>query len=160
MLSPKQSQHLRRFANGGDFDSDEAFYAALRKLETAEELHYLAQILNWDDYRTEKALGWILDHPKCDAGTALQIYWLNQPVDIYDSVLKGSIPKWQEDAYKLHKKIEKSYLAGKFSTRRFAFDPSTENYEATSPAAQAIPQELKSPISGLDLGEFYDHYKL
>jgi hypothetical protein len=158
MLSPKQIQHLRRFENGGDFDSDEAFYAALRGLETAEELHYLAQILNWDDYRTKKALEWILEHPKCDAATALQIYWLNQPVDIYDSELEGTIPSWQEDAYKLHKKIEELWLSGKFSMRRFAFDPSKENYPAGSPAAQAIPQELKAPIPGLDLGEFYDQY--
>jgi hypothetical protein len=160
MLTNEQAQFLRRFENGGDFDTDEGFFRALDELKSSEELHYLVQLLNWDDWRTAKALDWVLNHPKCDAATALQIYWMNQPEDINDSVLQGAIPSWQEDAFELHKKIETLYLSGRFATREIAFDPATENYQASSPAAQAIPLELKTPVRGLDLGEFYDRYPL
>ena len=158
MLTRKQIKLLFKFENGGDFDTDDEFFEALEKLKTSEELHYLIQVVNWDDYRTAKVIDWVLEHPNCDAGTALQIYWMNQPVDIKESVLQGEIPSWQKDSYELNNKIEQLYLSGRFARREIAFDPADENYPQDSPATQAIPKELMTAIQGIDLGEFYDRY--
>ena len=165
MLTDDQALRLNRFANGGDFDTDEEFFEAIKEIDSSEELHYLAQILNWDDYRTPKAIEQVLDHPKCDAGTALQIYWMNEPEGLKDMELKnGVVAAWREDGYQLHRKIEQLYLAGKYSARRIAFDPRKERYLPDSPeresaAEKAIPVELKTAVVGTELGEFYDRYK-
>lgn len=91
MLTNDQALRLNRFANGGDFDTDEEFFEALKEIDSSEELHYLAQILNWDDYRTPQAIEQVLGHPKCDAGTALQIYWMNEPEGLKDMELKNGV---------------------------------------------------------------------
>ncbi|MGX2954874.1 DUF4274 domain-containing protein [Shewanella sp. JL219SE-S6] len=41
-----------------------------------EELHYVAANLNWDNGLESPAA--ILNHPLCDAGTALLLYWYGQ----------------------------------------------------------------------------------
>jgi hypothetical protein len=164
MLTHAQARRLHRFANGGDFDTDAQFFEALKELETVEELYYLVQVLNWDDYRTPNALEWILEHPKCDAGTALQIYWMNDPEGLKEVELKhGGIPAWAQDTHELQKKIERLYLAGRFPAGQIAFDPRKQRYLAESPArdsgaANAIPSGLKTATTGMDLGEFFDQY--
>jgi hypothetical protein len=163
MLSDDQARKLARFANGGDFATDDDFFSALKELNKSEELHYLVQILNWDDYRTKPALEFILDNPNCDAGTALQMYWLTDPEFWKKAEITGDVPTWGQEDYELHRKIERMFLENKFSTAQVAFNPGC--YLPSSPDKQsegerAIPIELKTPSSGQDLGEFYDRYRL
>lgn len=49
----------------------------LKQLESTQEIHEFATNYNWD-YGIEP-LKLILQHPLCDRGTALKIYWLGQP---------------------------------------------------------------------------------
>lgn len=55
----------------------ERFSAELAKVESPVELHYFALSYNWDS--GDEALRAVLDHPRCDLGTATMIYWLSQP---------------------------------------------------------------------------------
>lgn len=163
MLSDDQARKLDRFANGGDFDTDDDFFRALKEVNKGEELHYLVQVLNWDDYRTRPALEWILDNPNCDAGTALQMYWLMDPEFWKKAELSGDVPAWGKEDYQLHRKIEGMYLEKRFCSGQVAFDP--RRYLSSSPDKESdgervIPAELKRPSAGIDLGEFYDRYKL
>lgn len=48
----------------------------INQLQSMEELHYVAANLNWDDGIT--AAQAIINHPLCDAGTALLLYWRGQ----------------------------------------------------------------------------------
>lgn len=165
MLTSDQARYLERFSNGGDFGDDEdAFFEALKDLSTTEELYYLVQILNWDDFKTEGALWWILDHQKCDTGTALQIYWMNNPQDVKEAELQQRLRPRHKRTLELLNEIEKRYLKGKFKSDIISFDPRKERYlleppSAESEAVRAIPAELKKPTIGIELGEFLDHYQ-
>lgn len=161
MLTPDQLDALRRFENGGEFDSDAEFDEALKRLTSSEELHYLVQALNWDDEKTSDAIRWVIDHPACDLGTALYIYWLNEPSVWKKAEAANDIPAWGRRDYELHKDLEARLLAGRFNNRTIAFDPRKERYIASSEAAEspeerAIPAELKKASLGKSLPDYYD----
>lgn len=54
------------------------FKNALTAVEDNQELHAIATGLNWDYGESWLALP--LEHPYCDSGTVLEVYWLGQPL--------------------------------------------------------------------------------
>jgi hypothetical protein len=92
------------------------------------------QALNWDDGKTSTAIRWVIDHPACDVGTALSVYWLNEPSFWKKAEAANDIPSWGRTAYDLHKYLERRLLAGGFKTRAILFDPRKEAiWQSTSP---------------------------
>ena len=160
MLTSAQIQLLERFADDlGGIETDDDFWQCLRSMECAEQLHYLPGILNWDDYRTGPALKEILAHPLCDAGTALAIYWLNEPDFWKKAEAEDRIPTWGQESYALHKDIETRYVAGRFGEAKFKFDPRSRGYlpadpNRESPAQRAIPLQMKQPTAGVEVPPF------
>ncbi|WP_417761656.1 DUF4274 domain-containing protein [Shewanella sp.] len=59
-----------------EFDKSAEQLVCISQLQSMEELHYVAANLNWDDGIT--AAQAIINHPLCDAGTALLLYWRGQ----------------------------------------------------------------------------------
>lgn len=131
------------------------------RLKSSEELHYLVQALNWDDEKTADAIRWVIRQSACDLGTALYIYWMNEPSFWKKAEAENDIPAWGKESYELHKDLEARLLAGSFIKRAIAFDPRKERYvarsEATeSPEERAIPSELKRASPGKFLPDYYD----
>lgn len=85
-------------------------------------LHYVAwlsaETLTWHDVGFDWPKS-VLLHPRCDAGTALMIYWLGDPAYAY-SVEPDD---WQRPNQRDLKKIESAYLGQKFETQKISFDP-------------------------------------
>jgi hypothetical protein len=50
-------------------------------LSASDELHQFATSWNWDD--GVAGLEYVVQHPNCDLGTALEVYWLGNPVETY-----------------------------------------------------------------------------
>lgn len=140
--------------------SDDELWAVLQRVDSPMQLHYLPEILNWDSGWTTEIMGWILDHPLCDAGTALSIYWLNEPEFWKKSESEGNIPPWGAEGYALHRNCESLYLSGKFSRGAIRFNPRDGAYlpkdaRHESDAQLRIPEPLKIATPGADVPEYW-----
>lgn len=72
MLSPETVAAIDRLVDDGTTASQWA--SAIAALDSAEALQRLAYVYNWDDgFEVPTA---IANHPKCDLGTALDLFWL------------------------------------------------------------------------------------
>jgi|GEM_PF-2075916 len=119
-LTDQQRKRVERLIYG-EWESLDEFRAVLAEVETAAELHEVAENLNWDD-GTEK-LDALLEHPLCDRGTALMIYWLADPVYFSQYDRAEDISGSGRDVFRFLKRVESALLAQQFSTNAIAFDP-------------------------------------
>ena len=62
----------------------------------------------------------LLDHPLCDQGTALLIFWRNSPEYFYGDEPVGG---WEREPYDLVRQIERRYSAGGYPFAVVKFDP-------------------------------------
>ena len=83
------------------------------------ELDQLARHHNWDD--GVKKLQTIVEHPGCDLGTALTIYWLGQPEELADYETPAQAPKDERAVVKLLRTIEARVARDDFATRLASF---------------------------------------
>ena len=87
-------------------------------------LHYVAwlsaETLTWHDVGFDWPKS-VLMHPKCDAGTALMIYWLGNPEYAYSV----DPDDWQRPNQRDLKRIENAYLGEKYKSQKISFDPTT-----------------------------------
>lgn len=91
-------------------------------LESKEELHFVASHFNWDG--NTESLSAIVDHPLCDAGTGLLLYWLGQG---YYYLVKNLNSEYDQQLHGLFQKIVDKFLSNDFATYQIAFDPYAEN---------------------------------
>lgn len=72
MLPPETIATIDSLAN--DLSESSARLSGIAALDSAEALERLAHVYNWDDgFAVPTA---IANHPKCDLGTALNLFWL------------------------------------------------------------------------------------
>jgi len=72
-LSPEKLAGIQALVDG-EADPDVKI-ARVAEVETTSELQYLANYYNWDDgFDLPTA---IANHPRCDLGTALSLFWLD-----------------------------------------------------------------------------------
>src|SRR5262249_48616010 len=72
MLPPETIAAIDRFLDNEPTTT--ARHSFVATLDSAEALQRLANAYNWDDgFEVPTA---IADHPKCDLGTALNLFWL------------------------------------------------------------------------------------
>ena len=85
------------------------------------ELHHFASNFNWDCGVEE--LEAVIDHPSCDAGTALMIYWLRQPATRYRMAARRKTLDESNDVVKLLRNIETKIENNAFRSNMIACDP-------------------------------------
>ncbi|XCN72150.1 MAG: DUF4274 domain-containing protein [Candidatus Electrothrix aestuarii] len=138
--------------------SEEQLFSLLEKMTSPEELYYLPWLINWDDELAEKTIDWILESPLCDAGTALSIYWLNQPVDSAGKKIADAYDDWERRKISLHLSIEQRIKSMSFPSAKIQYDPkwhwaywNDEDVEDEDIAG--IPEYMKAPTPGRKIAD-------
>lgn len=127
-----------------------------RELNTPEKLHEFAARYNWDDGL--EVPRWIVNHPLCDRGTALMMYWLAGPRYYCQYATRDDVPHsgWNLQHYDLLREIEEKYLNGFYQHQTILFNPrhdllnGMEGYDwtqdyADKPLRKELPVEMFEP---------------
>lgn len=112
------------------------------------ELHAFAS--NWNCDRGVEVLMEIVRNPNCDAGTALWLYWENDPY-FYCQYASASDAKGNEERLMcdVMRTIESRILANDFATCDIPFDPTAwveSKYDDAAWVKHKIPQPMYNPI--------------
>ena len=155
-LTPYQRRRIA-WLKDGHFDDDSDFedsafqarwqqhFAAMATPEEmflhVSEMHPACQPHEWQA---------ILDHPLCDRGIAVLIYWRNSPAYYYGEEPAGG---FDADGYSLIKQIEQRCSTGGFPSEVVKFDPRSFKgfsfLDNVSPETLArIPMPMRSPSPG------------
>lgn len=103
---------------------------------------------NYNALRGMKPLIQLLDNDNCDAGTALRLYWANDPYSYrdYRTVADCDYPE-QKDPFRLIRAIERKFKRGGFATRQIPFDPEPWFAPGDSNAASlSLPDSMTTAI--------------
>jgi hypothetical protein len=129
-LTPEQIKRVEYLATdewvvdtGADDDearSLENFHAALRQMSSIE-LHHFACNFNWDCGTDELAA--VIEHPECDAGTAMMIFWLGQPTYYYRRHRDGKLAEHEHSAFNFLRHIDTRLMSNDFANAAIACDP-------------------------------------
>ncbi len=95
----------------------------------------------------------VLDSPLCDMGTALLIFWLNDPAYHYEFASPEDVPSINRGSYDLVREIERKYRAGAYPSGVVRFDPTA--FDGFSfldgqalEAVERVPAEMRRPSPG------------
>ena len=102
-------------------EDDPTFAQTLRRIDSSAELHALTQQINWDDGFVR--LNEILDHPLCDRGTALMIYWLGDPTYLDATASDQVVSKGNQQIHVFLKRVETQLMSYYFKHNTIAYDP-------------------------------------
>lgn len=137
----------------------------IAQLTNPEEIHYLATQYNWDN--GDELIYEIVNHPHCDKGTALMLYYLAEPLLYYakykdiEDVIKNKENNWEINSFKLIKYIEDKIISDVYRTSLFSFNADKElkaysvfNSNPRNPKFRKdlydrIPKECKMNIDGI-----------
>lgn len=107
------------------------------------ELDLFARLANYemgiDDLKR------VVGHPRCDAGTALMVYWRSRPEWYAQYATAADVPEWGQAAYELLQAIEPRYLAGAYSSRSIPYDPRQDGQLGLYPAELAAAKRSVPP---------------
>ena len=129
-------------------ESDHALEKILRQVESPFELHQMAANFNWDTGHgpMEK----IIEHPFCEKGTALMIYFLGKPEWYYRHLQNGRpLIGDQPVTFEFLKKIEEGIEHGRFEDGKIKFDPRRVRNSMDSlgrPGAELVPPFMKCTL--------------
>jgi hypothetical protein len=121
---------VHRFENGDDaaaFERECQKWAKLRRefVKTVSkplEIHCFT--CRYNASRGMQPLVQLVKHPACDAGTALRLFWINDPVYYSQYATIADCPYEEEQAaLKLLQAIRRRFKKGDFQTRKIYFDP-------------------------------------
>ena len=117
------------------------------------ELHYLADIHNWDD--GSLILEWILESELCSRSTANLLFWKSSPVDHLDYELtldEGEVSYIYLDGIRVIRNVMNRYKNNNFSEINIEYDPKSnlQDMESDDPK-WAVPEGLYDVISGTKL---------
>ena len=147
-LSKQQTDFIKDNFFELSFSGQEPDRKSFDKIETPAQLHYLANIYNWDD--GAEVLDWIISSPRCDKGTALLLFWSAEP-DYYTKFDNKSEADSDQEIYLLLRKIIANWQSGFYKQERFKFDSIAEGYDVDyryPDEKWMIPDEMKKPTSG------------
>lgn len=135
------------------FEKEERHWTKLRKqfLRDATdpiELHMFAS--NWNCDRGPTPIQQIIKQPHCDAGTALWLYWDNDPYFYQAYRLLSDADDEETGAWlRISRNIERRFRRGDFATSRIPFDPEpwvTDRYAESEWVAHKIPDVMYRPV--------------
>ena len=93
------------------------------KTLNSTELHFLAEIYNWDD--GIELLNWIIESEKCDKGTASMIFWRSVP-DYYLEKNENDIQDYEKDIFNLINKVIQKFKSNNFNKSSIKYDPNED----------------------------------
>ncbi|QDT40159.1 hypothetical protein Pan241w_02150 [Gimesia alba] len=138
-LSPSRLQFIYDLTGGGwisrfeNLDDDAAFekesrrWTKLRReflntVEKPREIHCFTCLYNADE--GIKPLIRMMKHPSCDAGSALRMFWVYDPVYYSDYRTISECPDNEgQDVMRMLRAIKRRFKQSDFKTRKFYFDP-------------------------------------
>ncbi|QDT97407.1 DUF4274 domain-containing protein [Gimesia aquarii] len=131
ILDVAASEWINRFES---IDDDAAFEKECRKWDklrrefvksVSKPLDIHCFTCNYDASNGMKPLIQLGKHPSCDAGTALRLFWVYEPVFYYSQYATISECAYEEDqdAMRLLKAIERRFKKSNFKTHKIYFDP-------------------------------------
>lgn len=111
-LSAVRRDHLDFILRGPEDDDytewDTLYYGDfVSPLESALELHYLAREWNWDDGKTAEVMTSIINHPLCDRGTALLLYWDGAAPYLERNI--AMVEEWERPIAELARRVKAAY---------------------------------------------------
>ncbi|ACA86783.1 DUF4274 domain-containing protein [Shewanella woodyi] len=108
------------------FPISECEVITIEELQSIEEIHAVADNYNWDN-NCIKSLYAFIDHPLCDAGTALLLFWKGAG---YEQL--GHHPRFPNEQEKLFfQELVLRFKTKQFNSYKIAFDPYDECYVPT-----------------------------
>jgi hypothetical protein len=133
-------------------DPEGSLRALVARIDSPEELWFAVIAKEWD--MDENEFDPVLDHPLCDRGIALMIYWLSAPDYYYWKLENGrSLSEHEIKRWTAIKRLEEKLLTG-FLDERTAFDPtafiqhSCKAPDDYRPGIRLMPELLKRPTNG------------
>ena len=141
-LTPEQKKRVK-FLLAENAASD-SFSESLQLVETSSEIHDIAVKYVWDCEGEEKLVR-LLNHPLCDKGTALQIYWRGEPAFFAGLEDINVLHETMVNKYKFLKVTEEIYLADNFGSNELQYDPMERRsggYRQCLAKYSGIPDEL------------------
>jgi hypothetical protein len=127
-----------------EWESKEELSRFFESISDAEELHLYADGFNWDT--GVEQMRRVIQHPLCDRGTALLIYWRGAPgyYARFGDRAETRNPD-QADHYDLLQEIEQKVTSGEFPTRRFIYDPKSDRGRDMTAEHNKGPQKRLIP---------------
>ncbi|CAH0535481.1 hypothetical protein VST7929_03055 [Vibrio stylophorae] len=123
-------------AKGEDYDDvrymadqmniDDDAVVTIECLQSKEELHVVADHYNWDD-NALPSLQAMIDHPLCDAGTALLLFWKGEGY----RALSPNPGYASAEIITFFKTLYQRFCHQEFNSYSIAFDPYEEGYVPT-----------------------------
>jgi len=123
----------------------ENFVTIEKKIKDTKDIYLTIRNMNWDG--GINVIDKLIDHPKCDKGTALLAFWYNCP-DYYIDKDKKNLKLWEKDGYKLHHKLFKRLTTNYYSDEVVSFDPGEFYYNFFIEQVY-LPEELRIPTKGI-----------
>ena len=111
---------------------------------TARELHEFPTSWNWDS-GTDR-IEQLIEHPKCDAGTALKTYWLFQPQYYLAFADPSEVPDYQRDDFELMQRLLSAYMNGEFATAQMPYRPPRKPKQPEQTWKRSIPDKMYQPV--------------
>ncbi len=127
-------------------EDDATFAETLLRIESSAELHALAQQINWDGGFDE--LNAVLEHPLCDRGTALMVYWLGEPTYFADFASDDDVPPVNQPLKQFLNRVENQLMTEHFKSNTICFDPMADLNVVQRRKIEniaSIPSALKRP---------------
>ncbi len=162
---PKKRQEFIRNIAGHEWvrqfpsDADEAAFEKegrrwdrlrrqfLREAANPLELHLFAS--NWNCDGGSQPIHQIVANPHCDAGTALWLYWENDPYFYQAYRYIQDAEGWEQQWLRILRSIERRFRRNDFATSQIPFDPEpwiTDRYADAEWVVHEIPEVLHHPI--------------
>ena len=123
-MNKSQKNRVQKIFSGSH--DIESFRRLIKKERDPVALHQIAELCNSTGYWHDAGFEWpqvVAEHPCCDAGTALMLYWIESPEFVYE---QGSCEDSSDDEVahlEYLKAIEAGYLEGIYKSARIKFDP-------------------------------------
>ena len=127
-------------------EDDATFAETLHRIESPAELHALSEQINWDGGFDELIA--VLEHPLCDRGTALMIYWLGEPTYFADFASDDDVPDVNRPLKQFLNRVENQLMSEQFKSNIIFFDPMAELNVVQRRKIEniaTIPSTLKQP---------------
>lgn len=145
IVKPSREKFIRENFFELSFKDENPDFEKFKTLRSAE-LHYLAEIYNWDD--STEILFWIINSDKCDKGTALMIFWRAAP-DYYLEKNEDELEIYEKEVYQLLQQIIESFKSNKFKRSILKYNPANDfEIDSEEIANWNIPKDMTKQTNG------------
>ncbi|MCO1333004.1 DUF4274 domain-containing protein [Microbulbifer sp. OS29] len=147
MINDKGEQYDAVMYFAKQFPVSEDEIITIEELQSREEIHAVADNYHWDD-NTLDSLYAFINHPLCDAGTALLLFWKGAG---YRILSHNSCPSDDKEEKLFFSELILRFKAKGFNSYDIAFNPYSDHYipplDECLKKGYLIPGEFLCPYS-------------